>query len=108
MSCVAEIIESTPTRGAILITERADLEWTLDHSRREFLVRRSRLDDHDAIKCGAVDHEMCITVTRLRDGRRWIFSEFSTRFPQRHRGQLRGFENTDAHARARLGARAYE
>jgi hypothetical protein len=82
---------------------RQDWEWALDHSRREYLVRDSIDGDHPMVaddRNEAITQELCwyelITIVRLRDGRRWIFGKHSNRFPD-------GFENTDAHARARLG-----
>jgi hypothetical protein len=90
-----------------------ELEWALDHSRREFLVRESVSTDHpfladldeeqaEAIRRGWRPFQS-VTVIRLRDGRKWVFACRTVRFPGTvHWPQ--GWKNTDEYARARLVA----
>ena len=100
---------------ALICLSPDDLEWALDNSRREFLVRESVSSDHpylsdldeenaDAIRRGYLPYQN-ITVIRLRDGRKWVFGGRSVRFPgTRHWPQ--GWRNTDEYARKRLAALA--
>lgn len=89
---------------ATYLRGRPDLEFGVDYRSREYCVRESIDDDHPTISndanralCRKRRRVKCITIIRLRDGRKWIFAEHSTSFPN-------GYQNTDAHALARLAA----
>jgi hypothetical protein len=76
-----------------------------DTAPRLYSVRLSRDEDHpsiaddreDALRQGYSKWARSITITRLADGRSWIFAERSTSFQN-------GFIDTDEHAIARLAA----
>jgi hypothetical protein len=72
---------------------------------RLYKVRRSTDDDHpmirddreEALRKGFKCWYQHITITRLSDGRKWIFGEYTVGFPH-------AYEDSDAYALARLMA----
>lgn len=74
-----------------------DREWAMDHSRRQFLVRESRVDDHPRIAPLDLKDDL-VTIIRLSDGRKWCYAKTTRSF----RGP---FENSDSYALARLASR---
>jgi hypothetical protein len=89
--------------GKLLLNGIAESD--ADPAARQYSVRLSTDDDHpsigdgrrEALRQGFKCWARCITITRLCDGKRWIFAERSVSFQN-------GFEDTDEHARARLAA----
>jgi hypothetical protein len=68
----------------------------MDHSRRQYLVRESRDEDHPRIAPLDLQDDL-ITVIRLSDGRAWCFAKLTKRFRA-------PFENSDSYAVARLAS----
>jgi hypothetical protein len=82
-----------PTRNRF-----ADIRTRQKFQRRLFWVRPSLRQDHPALEEDAVPVEESVTVVRLSDGRRWIFSRQSKSFLD--------LIDSDFHARERLAAGA--
>lgn len=88
-----------PSYRATYLLGRPDLEFGADYRERVFAVRDydDYFDGHLTYRDGKGQryYAGCITVIRLSDGHKWFFRKRTACFDT--------YENTDAHARERLG-----